>query len=110
MEQWIFAGYHTGNNGEPGDFEYYISPPDGWSEVDKLRVLKHFKDFDLAKRYATKAAEQFGTVLNQVAVMERAGLDKGVIRNVLLQPAVDAAPFVNHWQKGMYQAIIDAML
>lgn len=109
IEQWIFATYHTGNNGEPGDFEYYTSPPEGWSDVDKLRVRKHFKDFDLAKRYATKAAELLGTVLNQIKTMGQAGLEIGVIKSILLQPGVDAAPFVNHWQKGMYQALMHAL-
>lgn len=109
IDQWIFATYHVGNDGEPGDFEYYISPPGGWSEVDKLRVRKHFEDFDLAKRYAIKAAEQLGTVLKQIKNMELAGLDSGVIQSVLLQPGVDAAPFVNHWQKGMYQALMHAL-
>lgn len=110
IDQWIFATFHAGNDEEPGEFEYYTSPPEGWSEVDKLRVKKHFEDFDLAKRYGTKAAEHLGTVLNQIATMERVGLDVGVIQGVLLQPGVDAAPFINHWQKGMYQALMHALL
>jgi hypothetical protein len=106
LEQWIFARYNGGNNEEPGEFKYYVLPPEEWSEVDKLRVHKHFKDFDLAKRYTTKAAEILGTVLNQIKHMEQTGLDIKVIQSVLLQPGVDSAPFVNHWQKGMYQALI----
>jgi hypothetical protein len=106
MDQWIFATYHADDEREPGVFEYYTSPPENWSEVDKLRVRKHFEDFDLAKRYATKAAEQLGTVLSQIKKMELANLNKDMIRDVLLQPGVDAAPFVNHWQKGMYQALM----
>jgi len=109
IDQWIFATYHAGNDGEPGEFEYYISPPEGWSEVDKLKVRKHFKNFDLAKRYAIKAAELLGTVLKQIKTMERASLDSRVIQSVQLQPGVDAAPFVNHWQKGMYQALMHAL-
>ena len=110
IEQWIFATYHEGNNNEePGEFEYYTSPPEGWPEVDKLRVRKHFKDFDLAKRYATKAAELLGTVLCQIKTMEQAGLKNEVIQSALLQPGVDAAPFVNHWQKGMYHALLLAL-
>jgi hypothetical protein len=109
IEQWIFAKYHAGNNMEPGEFEYYASPPEGWSEVEKLRVRKHFNDFDLAKRYATKAAELLGTVLNQIKAMEQVGLESGDIRSVLLQPVVDSVPFVNHWQKGMYQALMHTL-
>jgi hypothetical protein len=106
-EQWIFATYHEGNGIKPGEFEYYTFPPDNWSVVDKARVRKHFKDFSLAKRYGDKAGQQLGTVLLQIERMKLASLDRGIIKNVLLQPAVDAAPFANHWQKGMYQALMN---
>lgn len=109
MDQWIFATYHTGAHEQPGAFMYFTAPPEDWPEVDKLRARKHFEDFNLARRYATKAAELLGTTLRQVTSMEREGLDKAVIRSILLQPAADAAPFANHWQKGMYQALIKAM-
>ncbi|MBQ0798301.1 MAG: HNH endonuclease [Porticoccaceae bacterium] len=106
IEQWVFAKYIASSDGEPGEFEYHTSPPEGWSEVDKQRVQKHFDDFNLAKRYATKAAEQLGTVLSQINSMEQENIDISVIQSVLLQPGIDAAQFPNHWQKGMYQALI----
>ena len=106
VEQWIFATYITDNDGEPGEFKYYISAPEYWTDVDKHKVRKHFKDFNLAKRYATKGAELLGTVLLQIKSMEQVGIDIGVIQSILLQPGEDAAPFFNHWQKGMYQALI----
>ena len=109
LEQWIFATYHASNNIEPGEFEYFVAPPEEWSEIDKQRVRKHYTDFDLAKRYATKAAEQLGTVLLQIRHMKQANLDNEVIKNVLLQPGVDASPFMNHWQKSMYQALMRAL-
>jgi len=108
-EQWVFAIYHVSSDEEPGEFEYYVSPPEYWPEVDKRRVRKHFEDFKLAKRYATKAAEQLGTVLRQIESIEQLRLDSRDIHSIILQPGVDAAPFVNHWQKGMYQALIHAL-
>lgn len=105
-EQWIFATYHEGNATKPGEFEYYTLPPDNWSAVDKARVRKHFKDFNLAKRYGDKAGQQLGTVLLQINRMEKAGVDRENIKNCLLQSGVDAAPFANHWQMGMYQTLI----
>lgn len=105
-EQWVFANYHVENNEEPGAFLYFTVPPEAWSEVDKLRVQKHFKDFDLAKRYAIKAAEQLGTVLIQIKKMKQAGNEMADVKSLLLQSGVEAAPFVNHWQTGMYQALI----
>ncbi len=105
-EQWIFAAYHEGNATKPGEFEYYALPPDNWSAVDKARVNKHFKDFNLAKRYGTKAAEQLCVVLSQINSMKLKGYDKEIIKSILLQPVVDNAQlFANHWQKGMYQAL-----
>ena len=103
--QWVYATYHAGNHNQPGYFEYYVSPPEEWSEVAKLRVVKHFKDFDLAKRYSTKAGELLGTVLLQIEVMQGKNISNTEIQNCILKPAIDAAPFVNHWQKGMFQAL-----
>lgn len=105
VEQWIFATYHADNDEEPGEFEYYTLPPEHWTEVDKLRVRKHFRDFNLARRYAIKAAELLGTVLLQIRKMEKVGIDSRNIQYYLLQPGIDVVPFVNHWQKGMYQAL-----
>lgn len=104
-EQWIFATYISDDDIEPGRFEYYALPPECWSEIEKKRVQRHFVEFDLAKRYATKAAEQLGTVLSQIRSMEQANLDIATIQSILLQPAIDAALFSNHWQKAMYQAL-----
>lgn len=105
--QWIFAIYHTGPNTEPGRFEYYVSPPEDWSDIDKKRVKKHFDDFNLAKRYGTKAAQQLGTVLRQIEILRKIGLSNEITK-VLLLPGVEMAPFINHWQKGMYQALMNS--
>ncbi|MGY8770739.1 MAG: HNH endonuclease [Pirellulales bacterium] len=109
LEQWIFANYKAGNKDEPGEFEYYVLAPDAWAEVNKQRVRKHFEDFSLAKRYATKAAERLGTVLIQIKSMEQLGLNNREIKSVL-EPEVNNALFVNHWQKGMFQALIDELI
>jgi hypothetical protein len=108
-EQWIFATYHAGNDGEPGEFEYFVSPPEGWREIEKQKARKHFRDFGLARRYATKAAEHLGTVLLQIKYLRQAGMDSETISTALLRPGVDASPFVNHWQKGMYQALMSVL-
>ncbi|MCI5123163.1 MAG: HNH endonuclease [Candidatus Electrothrix sp. AR5] len=107
--QWIVATYHEGNSKKPSRFEYYVSPPEDWSNVDKQRVNKHFEDFELARRYATKAAEMLGTILHQIKLMKQKGLTRDVIQSVLLQPGIDKAPFANHWQKGMYQALLQEL-
>ncbi len=75
IEQWIFANYHADDEEEPGEFEYYVSPPENWTEVDKQRVRKHFEDFNLAKRYAIKSAENLGIVLPQIRNMRKLDID-----------------------------------
>lgn len=109
-EQWVYATYtEAANNDEPGNFVYYTSPPDSWSDIEKHRVEKHFRNFSIPKRYATKAAEQLGTILMQINNLRQLGLDNQSIIDVLLQAGVDKAPFVNHWQTGMYQALINSL-
>ena len=108
--QWIYAIYHVGINHQPGEFEYYTDPPAEWPGMDKRRVEKHFQDFNLAKRYAIKAAECLGMVLKQIEAMEQRGIDYREIEEVILQPGVNSAPFANHWQKSMFQALIQALI
>lgn len=104
-EQWVFAAYHRAVDGGPGRFDYFVDAPTSWSEVDQERAKSHFKNFDLNKRYSIKAAEHLGTVLEQMDRMQSRGLGNDDINEILLQPGVEKAPFANHWQKGMYQAL-----
>lgn len=107
QDQWIFAIYHAEESGEPGNFEYFVHAPHEWPEVDKKRARKHFLNFDLARRYATQAAQFTATVLKQIAAMQAVGLRSEEINTALLTPGVHEAPFANHWQRGMYQALMN---
>jgi hypothetical protein len=105
--QWIFASYRETADDSPGFFEYFVEPPKEWNDVDKVRARTHFKEFGLAKRYAIKAAEGLGANLSQIRNFKRMGLDKAAICQALLLPGVTEAPFINHWQKGKFQALIE---
>ena len=107
QDQWVFAIYHAEANAEPGTFEYFVNAPHEWTETDKQRARKHFHDFDLGRRYATKAAQLTATVLTQIAELQAVGLDSEAINAALLTPGVKKAPFANHWQRGMYQALMN---
>lgn len=110
-QQWIFARYHPDpEESEPGHFEYYLKPPTNWSGVDKQRVNRHFIDFSIASRYATQAGKTLKTVLSQIRRNQNKGVpDKEVIKD-LLEPGVQESPFSNHWQCGMYQALILSLI
>lgn len=103
--QWIFANYHYSGNEEPGWIEYYVDPPVDWNVHDKAKVRKHFLDFNLAKRYGTKAGQQLNTILRQMKLFQEKGLENE-INSTLLAPGIEQAPFINHWQRGMYQALM----
>jgi hypothetical protein len=45
-------------------------------------------------------------VLLQIKSMKEAGLSGGIINKLLILPGVQGSPFVNHWQRGMFQALI----
>jgi hypothetical protein len=111
LEQWVYASYSKNiYDLDPGCFTYFVKPPPKWSEVDKKRVEKHFSEFNIAQRYSTRAAEHLGIALGQVRYFKKkTGLDDSEFVKEFLQSSADSAPFSNHWQKGMYQALIDAI-
>ncbi|MBA5605377.1 HNH endonuclease [Duganella sp. FT3S] len=112
LEQWIHASYSKGvYDPTPGNFTYFTKPPAHWCDIDKKRVEKHFVEFNIAQRYSTKAAEHLGIALGQLNYfIKKTGVrDDDFIRD-FFKSSADAASFPNHWQKGMYQALIDAIL
>ncbi|WP_394130741.1 HNH endonuclease [Shewanella maritima] len=109
-EQWIYASYTPGVNDEPGTFVYSVNPPENWDIEEKKRVHTHFKDFDLAVRYATKAAEELITCLTQINSLKSLNIPDNQIKQALIEPVIAQAPFVNHWRRGMYQAIGQILL
>lgn len=103
-EQWIEATFEPAL-GKFGVVVYSAAPPHSWSTVDKERVRKHFKDFDLGKRFSIKAAEALPSLLEQIARLKDMHIEANKIREVLLRPVVEKAASVNDWRRVMYQAI-----
>lgn len=110
LDQWIFGEYVTISPGLPGAIRYYVDPPEHWAKVHKDRVHQHFFDFSLAKRYSVKAAEALSITQKQIEALRRRGACDSIICEDLLAPAIDAVPFVNHWQRGMFQALYDTLV
>lgn len=106
-EQWVFAKFNTDDINEPGEFEYFVNPPVHWIEIDKHRVKSHFDNFNISSRYSKQAARQLKVVLSQIHRMQYRGVPREEIVNDLLVPGMESAPFINHWQRVMYQALIN---
>lgn len=106
-DQWVYAKFEAGSGDDPGQFEYFVDTPAHWGDIDRQRVRKHFDDFNIALRYSKQAAKQLKAVLSQIERMQSHGVSREEIINDLLAPVIDNAPFKNHWQLAMYQALID---
>lgn len=104
-QQWIFSSYEEDISGDPGVFSYFVETPDTWDAIDTARAEHHFKIFDLAHKYGLKAAQSLVTVMGQANAMLNNGLSRDDVMKIILQPGIDCAPFPNHWQRGMYQAL-----
>lgn len=105
-EQWIFARYLAGAQGEPGVIEYFVSPPDEWDANQKERVIKHFNDFNLSLRYSKEASARLGTLLSQYNGLLQIPLDKETSKQIIFQTVIDNAPFFNHWERVMCLALL----
>lgn len=111
-EPWIDAIYCETGNDDLGIFKYFLDTPDEWSDVDKKRAERHFRDFDLARRYATKAAEASVILMAQISHLRAVGLNNEDINATLVKPAIKALPlsFVNNWQMIMYKAVAKLLI
>lgn len=109
-EQWIFARYIADTGGEPGVIEYFVQPPEHWEDAQKLRVKKHFNDFNLGLRFSKEAGPRLVTYLAQIKALLHISLELEVAKNTILQPAIDAAPFVNHWERVMCLALTNELV
>lgn len=84
--------------------EFFVSPPDSWSESNKKRADFHFNLFDLAERYSTFIA---GEYLNTKQSIENLRLvhDNQFIIDSILQHVIDGAKNPNDCRKILYEAL-----
>lgn len=106
-EQWIFARYLAGSDGEPGVIMYFVDPPEHWEAAQKLRAKKHFDDFELDLRFSKEAGPRLVTYLSQIQALLNISLDLDSAKSTILYPAINAAPFVNHWERVMCLALMN---
>jgi hypothetical protein len=106
-DQWIFARYIAGTGAEPGVIEYFVQPPEHWDDPQKRRVEKHFNDFGLDLRFSKEAGPRLIIYLAQIQALTRIPLELEIAKNTILQPAIDSAPFVNHWERVMCLALLN---
>lgn len=109
-EQWIFAHYSASTDNEPGVIEYFVQPPANWTATQKRRVEKHFKDFNLHLRFSKEAGPRLVIYLEQIQNLIQIPLELEVAKRTILQPSINSAPFVNHWERVMCLALMNELV
>ncbi|RUO32423.1 HNH endonuclease [Aliidiomarina soli] len=105
-EQWVFAEYiPSDNDDEVGEFRFYAKPPEAWNAIDTARAKFHFEAFELAEKFATKAAEELPIALTQFKRLRLKGIDERTIKESIFSIPIESFIFVNHWRRCMYQAL-----
>lgn len=103
-EQWIEATCSFDHAGL-GVTEYNVSPPFHWTDEDKLRVQNHFEAFDIGRVYSREAASRMTIYAQQIRQLLELGIGEGDAKNAILAPAIENAPFINHWERVMCIAL-----
>jgi hypothetical protein len=101
-EQWLFAEVKETN---PVSIKFYVEPPEDWMNIPKQRVITHFKNFDLSRRFSVEAAEELSS-LNPLLFEYFAMGGKGAVKFDLETKArVEFKNHKNSWKTAMYQAL-----
>ena len=100
-DKWIDVNFKPNHEKQ---MEFFVSPPDFWSEANKQRAISHFEMFDLAERYSTFIA---GEYLNTKQSIENLKLihDNQSIVDYILQHVIDGATNPNNCRKVLYEAL-----
>lgn len=102
-DQWLHARVLTGT---PPVLEFFVSPPEDWDQVDKTRVLAHFRDYKLASRFSIEASNELANLKDTLDLVWSDSALAGVQDHLRVIAAGKKAVHVNAWDTAMYQALL----
>jgi len=86
---------------------FEVDPPSNWNEVLAARVKWHFKQLNLAKLYATKAAAELASLHYELAQLLRRAGEFEVRASLRERAEARTKISLNSWQSAMYAALSD---
>lgn len=89
----------------PPSVRYYVSPPEGWIEHDRVRVKSHLDAFNLAARYSVQAAEELTSIRQMLIDYVADGNPDSIRDHLLRNESVERKIHPNSWKTAMYQAL-----
>lgn len=100
QDRWLFAEILPT---KPASARYFVRPPQHWTPLLAMRAENHFREYDLAKRFAIEAANEISVLIPAFT-----GMSPQMIRDTL---AVRLRGFrkqqCNSWQIGLLEALHD---
>lgn len=102
-EQWLFADVVRGN---PVSIRYFVNAPRFWQKFERERVLFHFNNFDLSRRYSLKAAEELSHLHDVIMTHKK---DVNGIKLILGELAeLSYGKCKNSWRTALHQAVANS--
>lgn len=100
-DRWLFAEILPTN---PVSARYFVQTPQGWTPHLTLRAGNHFREYDLAKRFAIEAANEISALIPTFTQAPR--MSPREIRSALVRRlTAHRQQQCNSWQIGLFEAL-----
>ncbi len=103
-QKWLFAKVIETI---PASIQFFVQPPEDWSNIMQQRVQSHFNEFNLSKRYSIEAANELSTL--NPTLSNYFSTNKNLVK-LHLRSAANAM-YSNHknsWKTAMYHALVSS--
>lgn len=88
--------------------KFLVAPPEGWDNIIKSRIYKHFVSLKLGSLYAAHSGAELAVQKMLLGkIFDRAGKN-GVAQHLQDSYESYAAIQVNSWQTAMYQSLANS--
>lgn len=101
-EQWLFAEVKETN---PISIRFYVQPPKHWKGIPQQRVITHFEEFDLARRFSIEAADELSGLNPLLLEYFEKGGKEAIKFDLETKAKVELKNYKNSWKTAMYQAL-----
>lgn len=99
-DQWLYAEVREST---PLTIRYYVVPPQSWDAVSKERIISHFSDFQLSRRFGIQASSELAELRNLLTMFCK---DEASRRARLAEQAsVSRSLHANCWKTALYNAL-----
>jgi len=103
VEKWVWARVHPG---APPLIEYLVTPPAGWTNDEKNRVVSHFDQYGLAERFSVEAgADLPETILTRRTTLSDHSPQE--FSSYLLEKSNNIGLPINNWRRAMFACLAE---